>query len=113
MNKVTAQMVLDAIASEHYFTAYDGRAGAIANGSYSAIERPIADNADLEPLKHVIICTLILNNGHKIVGVNTGAFDASEFSVAEGQRRAKAEAIQQLWGFMTFELRCRQHGAIT
>ena len=41
---ITENFVESSIASEHYFTAADGRAGAIANGTYTGVERPLAND---------------------------------------------------------------------
>ncbi len=36
--RITPQHIEDVIKSEHYFTAYDGRNGAISSNEYSTIE---------------------------------------------------------------------------
>ena len=47
--RVTPADIEANIASEHYFTAQDGRRGALADGTYVGREKPQMDDADLIP----------------------------------------------------------------
>ena len=100
---ITENFVESSIASEHYFTAADGRSGAIANGTYAGVERPLANDRDLEALAHVTVCILIMNNGYKVYGVNTGSIDPTRFNAEVGRqlpesavRQSHVEAVDRL-----------------
>lgn len=58
--KITLQHIEDTIVSEHYFTAQDGRNGALAAETYVGIEKPTASDADLLPLQLLTFCVLVL-----------------------------------------------------
>ena len=47
--RVTSADIEAEIASEHYFTAWDGRLGALAHDAYVGRERPQKADADLLP----------------------------------------------------------------
>jgi len=66
--RVTPQRIEDVIVSEHYFTAADGRAGAIAAETYEGRELPSTDDRDLAPLGLLTFCVLILRNGFTVTG---------------------------------------------
>jgi len=67
--RVTPERIQSVIRAEHYFTAFDGRSGALASGTYAGKEVPVAGDADLESLKLLTFCVLVLENGF-IVPVN-------------------------------------------
>lgn len=61
--RITPQHIEDVIKSEHYFTAYDGRNGAISSNEYCGREKPEEGDRDLSPLKLLTFCVLVLKNG--------------------------------------------------
>lgn len=96
-SRLTPQDIEDSIAEEHYFTAFDGAVGAMpVNAPLGHISRD---------LKLVTICALVLKNGHRIVGVNTGPVSAENFDKELGQKLARQNAIDQLWPLLGFQLR--------
>lgn len=105
--RVTYSDISEQIVSEHYFTARDGRRGALADGTYVARERPQPNEADLEALDHITICVLILKNGTKLVGVNEGPVSAANFSAELGRQYARKQAIDQAWPLLGYELRSK------
>lgn len=62
--RVTPERIQSVIRTEHYFTvtAFDGRSGALASGTYAGKEVPVAGDADLESLKLLTFCVLVLEN---------------------------------------------------
>lgn len=56
--RVTPADIEGNIASEHYFTARDGRSGALDNDTYVGREKPASDNSDLFPLDLLTFCVL-------------------------------------------------------
>lgn len=54
--RVTMRDVENEILSEYYFTADDGRSGAIQAGDYCGRETPKPNDSDLAPLKLLTFC---------------------------------------------------------
>lgn len=88
------------IASEHYFTAKDGLIGSLGD-AYELL------GLQLDTFARVTICTMILRNGHKIVGVNEGPVSLANFDPEMGRKLARQKAINQIWPLMGYELKCR------
>lgn len=109
---VTDDKIEALIHSEHFFTAADGRIGAIANDHYAGRERPLPNNKDLEPLGLLIFCVLILKNGYTIVGKSACA-DPANFDADKGCYWARKDAVKQIWPLEGYLLRQRLHDAKT
>lgn len=92
--RITPADIEAEIKSCYFFTAGQG---AVA----SAIPE------DFAALDHVTICTLILRNGTKVVGVNTGPISPENFDAELARKLARAAAIDQVWPMMGFLLRER------
>ena len=131
--RVTFSDIEANIASEHYFTAADGVAGAgpviaaefwhrtnghaIVDYSEHTHVGHLTDEKGYErrPLVHrptptgalglLTFCVLVLRNGTKIVGINYGAIDPAQHSAAQGRFEARAHAIDQIWPLMGYALR--------
>lgn len=104
MRKITVEQIKASIIGEHYFTAADGRFGAIENGSYVGKETPMDDDEDLEPLERVMFCSLVLMNGFVVTGTSACA-DPESFDAETGRQLAYADAIRQCWPYFGFLLR--------
>jgi topoisomerase IA-like protein len=100
------------IVSETYFTAYDGRYGALANDSYVGREVPKANNADLVPLELLTFCILTLRNGFTVTGESACA-SPENFDAEIGRKIARANAVQKIWPLMGYELKQRLHHTTT
>ena len=98
------------IVSEHYFTARDGRCGAIAAGAYVGREKPQAADADLDALDLLTFCVLVLRNGFTVTGESACA-SPENFDAELGRKIARQNAIQKLWPLMGYELKERLHQA--
>lgn len=94
------------IASEHYFTARDGRRGAIADGTYVGRERPQHKDADLVPLDLLTFCVLVLRNGFTVVG-HSACASPENFNDEIGRKIAREKAVEQIWPLMGYELRSK------
>ena len=105
--RVTPADVEASITSEHYFTAADGRCGAIQSEAYSGVEVPQADGGDIVPLGLITFCVLILKNGHRIVGINEGPVSAANFDAGIGKMLARDNAKSQIWPLLGYELRSK------
>ena len=92
------------IASEHFFSAIDGRNGAILAETYEGRERPELDDTDLNPLKLLTFCVLILRNGFTVTGESACA-SPENFNAEIGRRIARENAVQKIWPLMGYALK--------
>ncbi len=103
---VTVPRVLPAdleaeIATEHYFTAYDGVLGALSG------QEDLADKAVAripKPLRLLTFCVLVLKNGYTVTGTAAPA-SAKGFVAEVGRRVARQNALAQMWPLLGFQLR--------
>jgi len=94
------------IASEHYFTAADGRRGALDNDSYVGREAPAEGNADLIPLELMTFCILVMRNGFTVTGESACA-SPENFDAEIGRKVSRANAVQKIWPLLGYELRTK------
>ena len=104
--RVTPADIEAAIVSEHYFTAEDGRAGAIQSAHYVGRECPTADDADIDALKLLTFCVLVLRNGFTVTGESACA-SPENFDAEIGRKIARQNAEQKVWPLMGYELRSK------
>lgn len=104
--RVTPADIEANIASEHYFTAREGRAGAIEADTYVGRERPMPDNSDLRPLELLTFCVLVLRNGFTVTGESACA-SPENFDAEVGRKIARENAINKVWPLMGYELRSK------
>ena len=92
------------IVSEHYFTALNGREGAIQSGGYVGREAPAKDNSDLVPLSLLTFCVLVMKNGFTVTGESACA-SPENFDAEVGRKIARQNAVQKVWPLMGYALR--------
>ncbi len=97
------------IASEHFFSAIDGRNGAILAETYEGRERPELDDTDLNPLKLLTFCVLILRNGFTVTGESACA-SPENFNAEIGRRIARENAVAKVWPLMGYALKNKLAG---
>jgi hypothetical protein len=102
--RVTPEHVDSQIVSEHYFTAYNGRMGALTAGEFVAIERPSANEQDLLPLRLLTFCVLVLANGFTVVGESACA-SPENFKPQVGRDIARRNARDKIWALEGYLLR--------
>ena len=102
--RVTPADIEANIASEHYFTARDGRRGAIADGTYVGRERPQHKDADLVALDLLTFCVLVLRNGFTVTGESACA-SPENFDAELGRKIARQNAVQKIWPLMGYALK--------
>lgn len=101
--RITPDDIKRAIASEHYFSAADGYAGA------ASLEVEAGDDIMPPPeLDLLTFCVLILHNGFTVVGKSAVA-SPENFNEEIGRKVARDDAIDQLWPLMGFALKERLH----
>lgn len=102
--RVTPAALQANIVSEHYFTARDGRRGALHEETYVGRERPLANNSDLSPLDLLTFCVLVLKNGFTVTGESACA-SPENFDAEIGRKIARANAEQKIWPLMGYALK--------
>ena len=95
--RVTPADIEANIASEHYFTASQGKAGA----GYV-----IHDANDKGPLSLLTFCVLVLKNGFTVTGESACA-SPENFDSEIGRRVARENAKQKIWPLMGYELKTK------
>lgn len=104
--RVTPADLEAVIASEHFFTARDGRLGALTNETYVGRESPKQDNSDLTPLELLTFCVLVLKNGFTVTGESACA-SPENFDAEIGRKVARENAKQKLWPLLGYELKSK------
>ena len=92
---VTPADVQASIASEHYFTAHDGKMGAADQGGAVAV---------FPELQLLTFCVLILKNGFTVTGESACA-SPENFDPEIGRKIARQNAEQKIWSLMGYELK--------
>ena len=103
-SRITPADIEANIVSEHYFTALNGREGAIQSGGYVGREAPAKDNSDLVPLSLLTFCVLVMKNGFTVTGESACA-SPENFDAEVGRKIARQNAVQKVWPLMGYALR--------
>jgi len=64
----------------------------------------------VHPLRQITICVLVLKNGFKLVGVNEGSVDPTNFDPEIGRKYAREKAVEQMWPLLGYELKTKLSG---
>jgi hypothetical protein len=91
--RVTLELLMANIASEHYFTAYD----AAISGADDRMAVP-------QSLGLLTFCVLVLANGFTVTGESACA-SPENFNADIGKRLAREDAVRKIWPLMGYELR--------
>lgn len=95
------------IASEHYFTAANGIAGAICgDGSLAGLNALRQTPPPSESLGLLTFCVLVLRNGFTVTGESACA-SPENFNAEIGRKVARQNAMAKIWPLMGYELRSR------
>lgn len=105
--RVTPADIEANIASEIYFTADEGFAGAEAsgNGSFQVINN---DAAPAGALRTMTFCVLVLRNGFTVTG-EAACASPENFDAELGRKIARQKAISNLWPLMGYALKQKLH----
>ena len=102
--RITPDDIEANIVSEHYFTAYDGRHGAIEHETYVGRELPLPADTDIAPLKLLTFCVLVLKNGFTVTG-ESYCVSPENFDAEIGRKIARQNAIGKVWPLMGYALK--------
>lgn len=104
--RITSADIEANIVSEHFFTARDGRLGALTNETYVGRERPLENGVDLIPLELLTFCVLVLRNGFTVTGESACA-SPDNFDAEVGRKIARENAVNKIWPLMGYELKSK------
>lgn len=107
--RITLDDIEANIVAEHYFTAANGRNGALAAETYIGREKPQEVNADLKPLELLTFCVLVLSNGFTVTGESACA-SPENFNAEIGNKIARTNAVNKVWPLMGYALRNKLAG---
>lgn len=102
--RITPADLESIVAYEAYFTAEHGVEGAMAR---LQLHQRTPGDIVVAPLNQVTICCLVLKNGTKIIGVNTGPVSPGNFDAELGRSLARSNATDQIWPMLGYELRTK------
>ena len=102
--RITPADVEANIVAEYFFTAAHGVLGAMNRGELIVRNPAEVSGPGAEMLT---FCVLQLRNGTRIVGTNYGAIDPAQHSAEHGRADARAQAVEQIWPLMNYELRSK------
>ena len=102
--RITPADLESSIAYEDYFTAEHGIEGARAR---LQLHQRTPPTEVVAPLNQVTICVLVLKNGTKIIGINTGPVSPGNFDAELGRKLARSNATDQIWPMLGYELRTK------
>ncbi|MGN8004392.1 Gp49 family protein [Acidovorax sp. 22279] len=102
--RVTPAVLKDEIASAHFFTGFDGAAGAAYNeASPDGVLRQFSFEAP-PALSLLTFCVLVLRNGFTVVG-HSACASPENYNKEIGERIARENAERQIWPLLGFRLR--------
>ncbi|NMG64378.1 hypothetical protein GPA19_05385 [Azoarcus indigens] len=111
--RVTPADIEAEIASEHYFTAWDGVQGAFEAGNlyqqeheYDTLTQAPPATTAYESLRLLTFCVLRLRNGFTVTGESACA-SPENFNAEIGRKIARQNAVQKIWPLMGYALRER------
>ena len=99
------------IASEHYFTAADGVAGAFTNAQVAQGRGVYPDEIGQlkTELRLLTFYVLVLRNGFTVTGESACA-SPENFDAEVGRKIARQNAVNKVWPLMGYELRSKLAG---
>jgi hypothetical protein len=101
--RVTPADIEASIASEHYFTAFDG--------AFHARKGDVSAEAE-QSLRLLSFCVLVLRNGFTVTGESACA-SPENFDAEIGRSIARQNAVQKIWPLMGYQLRDELHRKAT
>lgn len=108
--RVTQQRIEEAIASEYYFTAADGVAGAAAACTLHCRHADVDTTKEQAPLppyqshRLLTFCVITLKNGFTVTGESACA-SPENFDAEIGREIARQNAVNKVWPLMGYALK--------
>lgn len=110
--RVTPQRIQDVIASEHYFTGYQGALMSVGEEQWRNAQS-FGGEPDGIPasLKLLTFCVLVLKNGFTVTGESACA-SPDNFDPELGRKIARDNAIDKIWPLEGYLLKQSLHDAM-
>lgn len=105
--RITPDDIEANIASEHYFTGFDG---AMHRGEYAKYVGDWEVPRTIEALGLLTFCVLVLRNGFTVTGESACA-SPENFDAEIGRKIARANAVNKIWPLMGYQLKQQLHKA--
>lgn len=105
--RITPEDLKANVVGEFYFTGADAMTGAMAFGSEANTGR-IVGAVDVNCLKLLTFCVLVLKNGFTVTGESACA-SPENFNAELGRKIARANAEQKIWPLMGYHLKQHLH----
>ena len=99
--RLTPALIDSVIASEHYFTAFDGAAH---TGEHSKWAGDWEVPRSIEALGLLTFCVLVLKNGFTVTGESACA-SLENFDAEVGRKIARRNAVDKIWPLLGFTLK--------
>ncbi len=99
--RITPDDIEANIASEHYFTGFDG---AMHRGEYAKYVGDWEVPRTIEALGLLTFCVLVLRNGFTVTGESACA-SPENFDAEIGRKIARANAVNKIWPLMGYQLK--------
>ena len=93
------------IASEHYFTAFDGATAEEVSGN-AIYDSDWEVPRSIEALQKLTLCVLVLRNGFTVVG-ESACISPENFDAQRGREIAREHAVEKVWPLMGYALSCK------
>jgi hypothetical protein len=104
--RVTPEDIKANIVGEFYFTAEEGRAGALAKGSFFGSNM----NPNVDALSLLTFCALVLRNDFVVTG-ESACVSPENFDAEIGRKIARQNAVEKVWPLMGYALRDKLVGS--
>lgn len=104
--RITPADITAAIATEHYFTAFDG-----VYGVSQKTGDPLTAEVLNQSLGLLTFCVLVLRNGFTVTGESACA-SPENFDAEIGRKIAFENAKQKIWMLEGYALKSRLHAAV-
>ena len=109
--RVTLADIEAAIASESYFTAFDGIVGrGMVDEIQGAVSRGEVESGG--PLSRLTFCVLVLKSGFSVTG-ESACVSPENFDAELGRKIARQNALDKCWPLFGFLLAAEQSGWAT
>ncbi|MBE5528127.1 hypothetical protein A9J41_11485 [Laribacter hongkongensis] len=115
--RITPSDIEANIASEHYFTGWDGINGALAASNLhqrhadtdTANGQQLPAATPYEATRLLTFCVIVLRNGFTVTGESACA-SPENFDAEIGRKIARQNAFAKIWPLMGYELRTKLSG---
>lgn len=112
--RITPADIEAGIASEHYFTGWDGINGALSASNLhqrhadtdTANGQQLPTATPYEATRLLTFCILVMRNGFTVTG-ESACVSQENFDAEVGRKIARQNAINKIWPLMGYELKQR------